>query len=359
MERDPVERLLQAADTPREPRPQFADALLRTLLAQIDGDQSEREGEKTTMNTAVVTPPVAGSASPVSGWWWPRPAGNQKRSRVLSYLASAALLLLTLVGGLYAMGSPRDYLGLLPQSSPDVENELIASAAVETMPDVLPGAFTYTGMSRFTLEPGESMEFGPDREYGDGVSLFEVEAGALSLESTGPTELMTGGSDQGTPLPDGANATLQAGDRGVLWPGTAATWRNDGQEPTVVLYAGAGELTNPVNYTVDEITLVKSMTIGWPDPPATFTFRRLTFEPGASLPAAEAPGLMLLAVASGEIDVSLDNGDRTFGPVDGTKFVAENRHLAPDGDLRNSGSEPAVVYVLLGESTEPAATPDA
>lgn len=167
---------------------------------------------------------------------------------------------------------------------------------------------------------------------------------------------MIGGSDQGTPMPDGATATLQAGDRGVIWPGTATTWRNDGHEPTVVLIAAAGELTESAS-EIDQIDLVKSFSIGWPEPPATFSFRRLTFEPGASLPVAEVPGLMMLAIASGEIDVPLSNRDRTFGPLEG--FVSSDWDLALDGDLRNSGSEPAVIYVLLGESTEPAATPDA
>ena len=354
MHPDPLDRLIRAADTPMDPRPEFADALLKTLLTQIESDRAETEvGEETTMNTAVVTRPVAGSGRPHSGWR-PRPAGTHERSRVLSSLATAALLLLTLAGGLYAVGSQRDYLGLLRQSAPGVENDLIASADVETMPeDVL---MTFTGISRFTLEPDESMDSGPDSYYGDGVYLFEVEAGTLSLESSGQIELLTGASDQRTPMPDGANATFQAGDRGVLWPGAAATWRNDGQEPTVVLIAAAGETTESA-LEIDQVDLVKSFSIGWPEPPVTFAFRRLTFEPDASLPVAEIPGLMLLAVASGEIDVPLANRDRTFGPVEG--FVATDWDLALDGDLRNSGSEPAVIYVLLGESTEPAATPAA
>jgi hypothetical protein len=53
----------------------------------------------------------------------------------------------------------------------------------------------------------------------------------------------------------------------------------------------------------------------------------------------------------------LSNRDRTFGPVEG--FVSSDWDLALEGDLRNSGTEPAVIYVLLGESIEPAATPDA
>jgi hypothetical protein len=352
MHADPLDRLIQAADTPLDPRPEFADALLKDLLAHLGNVGSDHTGEETTVNQTIALTPSAAGVHPHPAWWRkPRHGGTRDRSLLPSYLATAALLLLTLAGGLYAVGGQRN-LGLLHQESPGVEHELIASANVETMPDFL---MTYTGIGRFTLEPGESMESGPDSHYGDGVSLFEVEAGILSLESTGPTELMTGGSDQGTPMPDGATATLQAGDRGVLWPGTAATWRNDGQEPTVVLSAAAGELTDSAS-DIDQIDLVKSFSIGWPEPPVTFSFHRLTFEPDASLAVAELPGLMVIAVESGEIDVPLSNRDRTFSSLEG--FVASDWDLALDGDLRNSGSVPAVIYVLLGESTEPAATPN-
>ena len=361
MHPDPLDRLIQAAETPIDPRPQFADALLRTLLAQIEVDQSDREEEETTMHTAIATPPIAGSSSPRPfGWKKSHRTGARARSLLPSHLATAALLLLTLVGGLYAVAGGRN-LGVLHQTSPSVENELIAGADVETMPDTRPAMYTFTGISRFTLEPGETLESGPDTYYADGLYLFEVESGTLSIESTGPTELTTGGADQGTALPAGGNATLQAGDRGVLLPGALTTWRNDGQDPTVVIIAAAGEATSSSS-EVDQIDLVKSLTIGWPDPPATFAFRRLTFEPGASLPVADLPGLMLIAVNSGEIDVPLSNADgstqdRGFGPLEG--FVTTNWHLAPDGDLHNSGSEPAVIFVLTGESTLPAPPADA
>jgi hypothetical protein len=75
------------------------------------------------------------------------------------------------------------------------------------------------------------------------------------------------------------------------------------------------------------------------------------------LAVAVLPGLMMIAIESGEIDVPLSNRSRGFGPLEG--FVASDWDLALDGDLHNSGSEPAVIYVLRGESTEPAATPDA
>jgi hypothetical protein len=356
MHSDPLDRLIKAAETPIAPRPEFAAALLQDLLAQIEVDQSKRAEEETNMTTAVVMPPIVGNSSPrPAGRKRSQPVGTRERSLLLSHLATAALLLLTIVGGLYAVGTPRD-LGILYQSPPSVENELIARADVETMPDTRPAMYTFTGINRFTLKPGQSMESGPNSYYGDGVNLFEVEAGTLSLVSNGPMELMTRGSDQGTPIPAGANVTLQPGDRGVISPGIATTWRNDGQVPTVVLLAGAGEATNPAT-ELDQVSLVQSLTIGWPEPPVTFTFRRLTFEPGARMPVADLPGLMLIGVDAGEIEVPLTNGDRTFTPVDG--FVANNWHLAADGELRNAGSEPAVVYVLTGESTVPAATADA
>jgi hypothetical protein len=359
MHPDPLDRLIQAAETPIDPRTEFADALLHDLLAQLEVDQSERAEKETTVNTAIATSPMSGNPSPrLVGRKTAHRIDSPRRSFLLSHLATAALLLLTIVGGLYAVGTPGN-LSLLRQSSPSVDNVLIASADVETMPETGLANLTYTGIARFTLEPGESMDSGPASYYGDGVYLFEVEAGVLSLASNGPTELLVGGSKQGTRVSEGANATLQTGDRGVIWPGVATTWRNDGQVPTVVLIAGAGEATNTAS-EFDLIDLVKSSTMRWPEPPVMFTFRRLTFEPGASLPIKDLPGLMMIAVATGEIDVPISyadgtTSDRGFGPLEG--FVVTNWHLATDGDLHNSGSESVVIYVLAGESTVPAATP--
>jgi hypothetical protein len=358
MHPDPLDRLIQAADTPLDPRPEFADVLLNDLLARLNDAESNHAGEENTMNqTIALTPSAEGARSHPERWRTPRRAATRDRSLLPSYLATAALLLLTLAGGLYAVGGGRN-LGLLHQTSPGVEHELIAQGEIESIPDDL--LIRFTGISRFTLEPGETLESGPDTYYGDGLYLFEVESGTLFIASTGPMELMTGRGDQGTPLSAGANATLQAGDRGATSLGTLTTWRNDGQDPTVVLVAAAGELTDTA-IEVEQKDLVKSFTIGVPEPPVTLAFHRLTFEPGASLPVADLPGLMMIGIQSGEIDVPLTNADgsirdRGFGTLEG--FVTTDWDLATEGDLRNSGTEPTVIYVLTGESTGPAATPE-
>lgn len=358
MTSDPIERLLQAADCPIDPRPEFADELLETLLARLNDDSDKTEERETAMSSVIAVPPMtdASERRPLP-WRRPHAARSAGRSSVLGYASTAALLLLTLIGGLYAADAPRQW-GLIGYEATGVENELIASADVESIPDDF--HTTFIGISRLTLEPGETLDSGPDSSYGVGVYLFEVESGSVAIAATGQSELTPAGSNGGTPMAEGGETILEAGGRGVLWPGTATIWRNDGTEPVVVLIAAVGEAVDFDSVDPLEQVLVKSQSMDWPELPATFTLRRLTFDSGASFPVAELPGLLVLGVESGEIYVPLANldgstRDRSFGPRDG--YVATDWTVAPDGDLRNSGSEPAIVYALLGESIGPAATP--
>jgi hypothetical protein len=272
--------------------------------------------------------------------------------------ATAALLLLTLASGLFAFGDTPTW-SLFQQSTRGVENELIARAEVEITSDSFLN--TFTGISRFTLAPGGILTSGPDSEYGIGVYLFEVESGSLTLTADGRAELLTGDTEVATPLASGAAGVMNAGDRGVLWPETKATWSNDGQEPVVVLIATAGEAVDSV-VAVEQVDLVKSFSTGWPEPPATFAFHRLTFEPDASLAVAELPGLLMLGVESGSLGVPLANADgtpariREFRPNDG--FVASDWTIQTDGEFHNSGSEGVVVYALLAEPANSPATPE-
>ena len=353
MATDPIERLFRAADIPIEPRTEFSEALLSQLLDHLEGDQPTNDGKETTMAKVIAMPPLAGTPgfSPTLRPW-------ARPSFTLANFATAALLLLTLAGGLFAFGAPRNW-GMFDESSPGVENELIARADVETLSDSFLN--TFTGISRFTLEPGATLTSGPDSEYGDGVYLFEVESGSVTLTADGRAEMMTEESDQATPLASGTDVVLAAGDRGVLWPEVTATWRTDGPGPAVVLIAAAGEAVDSV-VAVDEVNLVKSFSTGWPELPATFAFHRLTFEPDASLPVVELPGLMMLAVETGSLGVPLANADgtpsrvREFRPGDG--MIASDWTIAGDGELHNPGSEPVVVYALLAVSAETAATPE-
>lgn len=358
MATDPVERVLRRAERPIDPRPEFAEALLTRLLAQLEpqtGSATTNAKEK-TMTTAIELPgavprPVVRPARARAE----RPAGQARRSWLLTQVATAALLLLTLSSALISFSGPRNW-GWIGRQSPGVENELIARADVAMMPNFL---LQFTGITRFTLAPGQLLTSGPESTYGDGVYLFLVEAGTVSLMADGPAELMAGGNDTATPMASGAEAILTAGDRGVLWPGTAATWRNDGPQPAVVLNAAVGEAVG--DYDLEEESLVRSMSIGWPEHPVSFAFHRLTFEPGASLPVAELPGLWVLGVDRGSLEIPLETGPdtpiriRDFDASDG--LVAGDWEIAPGEALHNSGPEPAVVYILLVESTGPPATP--
>ena len=365
MATDPNERVIRRAERPVAPRPEFAEALLTRLLAQLEPEtgDSTTHAKETTMTTAIAIPGTAARpAIRPTRAGTERPAGHARRSWLLTHAATAALLLLTLVSGLFAFGTPRDWTprswGLFEQAPTGVENELIARADVATIPDF---PVPFTGINRFTLAPGATLTSGPDSGYGDGLYLFVVEAGSVSLTADGPAELTTARDDRATPVANGAETVLVAGDRGVLWPGTAATWRNAGTQPAVVLNAAVGETVDSVPAEIESEDLVKSLAVVWPEFPASFAFHRLAFEPGASLPVADLPGLMMLAVDAGSLDVPLETGPdtpiriRDFDAREG--LVAGDWDIAPSESFHNSGTEPAVVYVLLAVSTGPPATP--
>jgi hypothetical protein len=128
----------------------------------------------------------------------------------------------------------------------------------------------------------------------------------------------------------------------------------------VVLNASIGEAVSGTT-EIESTQLFKSLFIGWPALPASFAFHRLTFAPGASLPVAALPGLWIAGVDAGTLDVPLATGEgnpprvRDFDAGDG--FGVDTWPIFAEGEFHNSGSEPAVVYVLLAESTAPPATP--
>jgi hypothetical protein len=347
---DSIERWVQSVEISIQPRSDFEKALLARLLTELDGQSHEDVPTEGTMESSLTQVPdlnrplAAVRESPASG-----EPGAWLQANFISYVAIAAVMVIALAGGLIATVSPR-HSGLVTTSTPEVEVEVISSAWIESIPDTY--TQTYTGIDRIILASGQQLESGPDTAYGDGVYLFKVEAGPVYVTFDGSAAVKAGGASNATPVASTEEVSLQAGDTGIIWPGTMAIWRNDGTQPVVVLNAAIGEAVD-VQIDYEQETILKSLTIGWPQLPATFSFLRLTFAPGASLSAEDLPGLMLLAPEDGEVTVPLLNADgtsrdRSFTPGDG--FVASDWNLDTNGQFSNSGTNSVIVYVLLGQS---------
>jgi DNA-binding beta-propeller fold protein YncE len=138
MTSDPVERLLGGIDRPVTPRPEFAEALLDRLLVELESEADRQrdpgeQNQEDPMITASASLPAI-SALPFPGPRMSvaaRPATPTRRNRVLSYLATAALLLLTLAAGYLAVGPHRGDMG---------DDSSIRLAAVSTpIADSTPG----------------------------------------------------------------------------------------------------------------------------------------------------------------------------------------------------------------------------
>jgi hypothetical protein len=359
MATDPIERILRHADRPLKPRDAFADALLDRLLAQLEGTTESDVAKEDSMTTEIAFPaPAIGRSAPRPAWWREaRQAGHKRRGWVLTDLATAALLLLTIVSAFFAFGGPRSW-AFTGRSTPQAVDELIARAEVT---ELGPYVSEYTGINRFVLDPGESVTLGPESEWGDALYLFLVESGTVGMTVDGPAVLGTGEEGAATSIASDAEVILTAGDRGAVQPGTPGTWRNAGSEPATLLEAPIGEAVDISSLGIEYKEVVYAHTIAWSQFPAVFALHRLTFEPGASLPVSDLPGLMMLGVDAGSLDVSLQTGQgtptrtRDFDAGEGLR--TDVWQIAPDGEFRNSGAEPAVVYALLGESAGSAATP--
>jgi sugar lactone lactonase YvrE len=109
MASDPVERLLGGIDRPLSPRPEFAEALLDRLLVELEretdriGDASDPSQMDTMSDGTERLPAFPRPGVPLPAW----PGGPRRWERPLAFLATAALVVLTLMSSYLAFGPGR------------------------------------------------------------------------------------------------------------------------------------------------------------------------------------------------------------------------------------------------------------
>jgi hypothetical protein len=327
---------------------------------------------------------------------WPHPNGHvdlfpQQRSVtplprrrggwVLTQLATAALLLLTLAAGFFAIRhvpEARDEATWVPalvralESAPGgiIDTPLIeATFAAEELPRGEKEALYY----QLTIQPGASLPYLGAPFCGcraetitEGVGAEVVQSGVYSLRLQAPLRVQRAGSTRPSEeIPAGTEVTLAAGDA-VIYPNYAAPGdiRNAGAEPMtligVAIFAteesGVPLPTLPPG--VRTTMLTHSGPQDWetfPPGPLNVALRAITLPSETSVGPYEPVGLQAMRIESGSIT-------RSFLPVgDTTPRGRPLTHLTgttvpfmrPSPGLReilgNSGEKPADLLVLLIE----------
>jgi hypothetical protein len=348
---DGLARLLRDVDGPVPPRPEFAEALLERLLGELTGNP---EVTVSPPPPSPARPPMPPKAQP------PRydgrglgPAG--RLYRFPNALATAALVLLTLVASFLAFGPGRDARQqwapkLIPAISgtPAAPQTVATDAILDVTTDALPAGHASIGVRSWTLRPSPE---------------------ALTMPPLGGPVFITIAAGTITATVDGAEQRLTAGQRLTLAGDTVTTFRTAGAEEARIfeLYVvpsftapgrGLGEADvdsptwayDPVAYTAEY--LITASPDGLPGGSSHLILDRLTLPPGSSLPPQGAGPLTWIEVREGVLGLTLEGERLPFRWTSGEERTFRLRQALPitqsgtEMTLRNAGDDPLILYRL-------------
>ncbi len=361
-----VERFFAADDTPVPPSG-LADHLWEDLMDSVP-----------TMSLVPPSPasrPDHDNSTPPRFWATMRP---HNRASALAYLATAALLVLTLIGGLLAVIGPQRLLdpeqrSIIPAITGTPEQALpagvIADVVLRATIAQLPSSERthQLALYRVELAPGAAERAGGHANTGVGADLFTVEAGQVTVEAVSPV-MVTRAVANSPAAPSLAQPSrvvvLDVGDQVYVPSGVSYRRRNHGLIPASLLGFSIGTIGDTVHtWSLPAgVTYVHGLPYTLPDTfpaaPVEATVHRLTLAPGAELAIRDLPGLELVAVEAGALDLvyakprTPATPERAFTIHAGSG--AETFGRTPEqAVLANRGSEP---LVMLTASVVPAGT---
>jgi hypothetical protein len=364
-----VERFFNADDAPAPP-PGLADHLWEELMnhhtatvAHVSGISALAPGrnERTLRHTA------------------PRHNGPS----AIAYVATAALMVLTLIAGFAALRESPQLLGpdqqplIVPaiDSTPEhvlpsdaITDDIVLRATLETLGEMPSSAAAHQlTLNRYQLAPGAVQPVGNQENTGVGLNLFTVEAGQVTFEADAPvlvTRADANSADAPSQVAPGTAIVLEVGDQLYAPSGVSFSRRNDGSDPATVLefsISSIGDIwrtmTMPAGVTFDN-GLPWELLTTFPTVPAEASVHRMTLEPGAKVAVRDLPGLELIYVEAGTLDLVFDKGGtlgtpervRTLSAGGGTETFGRTPERAV---LANRGTEP---LVILTASVVPTST---
>lgn len=349
-----VDRFFAADDVPPPPLG-LADRVWEDLFRQTQATPAGNQREVLVHRRDTMRGPVS-ERRPAFGLLHVLPPPR----RMLAHLATAALVVLTLVGSLLVLGGPPRPVGQeeRPASIPAVSSAPNVTSVMEALVTEWPAAdpLLVATLRRETLDPGAEETFGVADVTGDSVDLFLVESGQLTVEGDGAMFLWRrtdGPGSEPTALPAGSTIVLDPGDSVYLPLGTSARRRNDATQPAVFMGFQLTQkeiLLHPAGVT--NLRIVPDKILNAPPPaPATLGLHRLRLAPGERVPLLALPGLQMLYIEAGTLDLM---GARRLGdlsPASWTSIPAGQgmAHFDATTALANSGAEPATVLLVTIE----------
>ena len=282
---------------------------------------------------------------PSSTAWSAGPRGSKAGRWALGQLATAAIVLLTLVGSLFAFGpgrpAQRDTAVFLPAISgtPATPEAMATETLLDAMTGALPDASGIIVFKRLTfLQPSpKPLVVLPLT----GPVFLWVESGELTATVAGVDHQLAQGDRFS---PDAPQQEIELRDTG------------DGKAVAFLVYLQSGpELPFPRDAAVHNLeVLIDGETEAGLGCPCRLLLERLTLPPGSVLPPQEASPLTWFALGKGVLGLTLE-GERL--PY---LFTSGNERLILAGQylpiellqpgtpmtLRNAGDDPLVLYRL-------------
>jgi hypothetical protein len=330
----------------------------RAVAAAIS--RLERECKEQTMNHVAFATPTAGRGRPIA---LAAPRGAQLRSPALNWLATAALLLLVVIGTLFAVDPRR------PQGEDRLANlsAIGTPAAVSsgeflgtvTLPaEAIPSGALSSLVWHMIAQPGGSETRAAD-ETQPGVEANLVLEGTYTVQVDGPVRVIHA---------DGTTEDLAPGTEVMVGPGEAwidldlrasATFRNAGSTPAVFVGVGFwAQTATSDRSTTDPPSSVDGMGTSlspgdWAQAgPLIVTLQRVTLPPGARVPPSDEPLPLLRFVEQGQLTREIVQVGTPLVPAAPLVFRADNwvswAQLGENQQARvvNDGEEPLVFLEL-------------
>jgi hypothetical protein len=304
---------------------------------------------------------------------WLTPSVSPSRARLPqlgAHLALAALVLLTLIGGFVAFRRSLPPMGpeqrgvLIPaiDSTPATElpsgviaDDILVRATLEQMPP--PEGRLQLALYRSRLAPGAVEPAGSQADTGVGNDLCTIELGQVTVEADAPVFLTRAVADPAatpSPVPTGTPIVLDVGDQFLAPSGVTFRRRNDGLASAAMLCFSMGTYgdsariwSSPPGVTYAHGLPFKLLS-AFPAVPVEATVHRLMLSPGAELAIRDLPGLALVYVEAGTLDLVYAKAEtpatpeRTFTIRAGSGTDTFGR--TPDqAVLANRSGEPLVI----------------
>jgi hypothetical protein len=285
-------------------------------------------------------------------------SGGMAGNWALTHLATAALLLLTLLAGFAALrgqytgGSDERGIGIPAPESPS--GALAPGLRAETILlqetfDEVPRLASWVGLERVTLAPGAEWTRGRNQDLGEGPLLFGIESGSLTLKAEGPMTVTRSGGAPAT-VAAGTEVVLNPHDRGFTPSGVVSRWSNTGAVPVSVVDAGittsgTGWGRIPADIIYDE--LVAEYQFRAQTMPLAATVHRVSLKPGETLSVDAVAGLEMLWVESGNL-VALDRAEAetSAAPFAFDKGTKEAGNLRAGRVFQSADDEPVTLLVM-------------